>query len=302
MDTSYIKRLAFIKYLFKTGVEQSTHPEPLSSSSLLAFHDSIELFLQLSCELLNCGKRDTKFMEYFDLIAKAGKQLSFKEAMSKLNNARVSLKHHGNYPSKFDIEFFCETAKKFLSDNCSLIFNQKFEEISLVNLIPSEEVQNLLNEAIDALADDKYESLKNISIAFAKVLSEYELKLNTKYGGFNNVFSKGFHSYQHFYTGNEVSIGEIQNKLNAITDALLIISLGIDYNQYKKFSIISFYVFQTTGGGFHVEPKEAIENNLGKAISASYSENDIKFCLDFVIESSLIIYSKDFNFSSLHLI
>lgn len=298
MDTSYIKRLAFIKYLFKTGVAQSTHPEPLSSSSLLAFHDSIELFLQLSCELLNCGKKDTKFMEYFDLIEKAGKQLSFKEAMSKLNNARVSLKHHGNYPSKFDIEYFCETAKKFLSDNCSFIFNQKFEEISLVNLIPSEEVQNLLNEAIDALADDKYESLKNISIAFTKVLSEYELKLMTKYGSFNNEFSKGFHSYQQYYTGNEIPIGEIQNKLNRIVDSLLILSLGLDYNKYIKFKIISFNVIQTSGGGCHVAPQDRIESYLGKRIDETYSIDDIQFCLDFVIESSLIIYSKDFNFSS----
>lgn len=302
MDIVYIKRLAFIKYLYKTGEEQSKRPEPLSSSSLLSFHDSIELFLQLSYEFLNGNKKVNDLMEYFEAIKLCDKELSYKEPIRKLNKARVNLKHFGNFPSQLDVEYFKELTGNFLKENCLKIFNENFEDISLINMIPSTEVQKLLNNAIENLGLNKYESLKNISISFAKVLTEYEKKLFYKYGSFNNVFSKNFHSYQHFYTGNEVSIGELQNKINLITDALLIFSLGIDYNKYIKFTVISFYVYQTRGGGCHVEPREAIESKLGRTIEELYSEDDIKFCLDFVIESSLLIYSKDFNFSSLHLV
>lgn len=303
MDINYIRRLAFIKYLYKSGDEKSRLPEPLSSTAVLSFHDSIELFLQLSCEYLNCSKKGMEFMGYFDVINKIlGKDLSLRVSINKLNRARVDLKHHGNYPSKSSIEYFRDTTKNFLIENCLLIFNIKFDDISLVNLIPSMDVQQLLNNAVENLNDDKYESLKDISIAFAKVLSEYESKLYTKYGNFNNEFSKGFHSYQHYYSGNERPIEEIQNKLNTITDSLLILSLGLDYTKYIKFKIISFYVLRTTGGGCHVQPKEDIENYLGRTIDEAYSVDDIRYCLDFVIESSLIIYSKDFNFSSLHLV
>lgn len=45
LDKAVTRRLAFIRYLFNRAVEQSKKSEPLSSVSLLMFHDAIELFL-----------------------------------------------------------------------------------------------------------------------------------------------------------------------------------------------------------------------------------------------------------------
>jgi len=54
--STIIKRLAFIKYLYKLAVDQSRRPEPLCSASILTFHDAVELFLQLASEHLDVGK------------------------------------------------------------------------------------------------------------------------------------------------------------------------------------------------------------------------------------------------------
>lgn len=99
--STVIKRLAFIKYLYKLAVDQSKRPEPLCSASILTFHDAIELFLQLASEHLNVGKQQPSFMEYWDLISQklSNQELTQKESMRRLNRARVALKHHGTLPS-----------------------------------------------------------------------------------------------------------------------------------------------------------------------------------------------------------
>jgi len=63
-----IKRLAFIKYLHTVGIEQVGKPEPFCWTSVLTFHDAVELFLELPMEYLNSGRRlrDIRFMQYWD--------------------------------------------------------------------------------------------------------------------------------------------------------------------------------------------------------------------------------------------
>lgn len=53
METTYLQRLSFIKYLFSIGITQSYQPEPLCGVAILSFHDSIELFLCLASEKLD---------------------------------------------------------------------------------------------------------------------------------------------------------------------------------------------------------------------------------------------------------
>lgn len=116
LNSIVLKRLSFIKYLYQLAVEQSNQPSPKDSSSILTFHDSIELFLQLSGEILNAKiKTTTKFMEYWEIINKelGGVELSQKASMNRLNTARRSLKHSGLLPTKPDIESFRVNSKDF---------------------------------------------------------------------------------------------------------------------------------------------------------------------------------------------
>jgi hypothetical protein len=49
-DPTILRRLAFARYLYLQGVEQSKRPEPQSCMSLLSLHDATEFFLQLAAE------------------------------------------------------------------------------------------------------------------------------------------------------------------------------------------------------------------------------------------------------------
>ena len=105
LDQNVIKRLALIKYFYKEAIEQSQRPEPLCSASILTFHDAIEFFLQLASEILDIGKNQLSFLEYWGILASKLPEgiPTQKESMRRLNRARVALKHHGTSPSKLDI-------------------------------------------------------------------------------------------------------------------------------------------------------------------------------------------------------
>jgi hypothetical protein len=61
--------LPFIRYLYESAVKHSRQPKPMNAASILTFHDSIELFLHLSCEELGINiKTDTPFMQYWEKL------------------------------------------------------------------------------------------------------------------------------------------------------------------------------------------------------------------------------------------
>lgn len=62
LDHSIIRRLAFIKYLYRIGIQQSEAAEPFASAALLTFHDAAELFLQLSAEHTDADVKANKIL------------------------------------------------------------------------------------------------------------------------------------------------------------------------------------------------------------------------------------------------
>ena len=59
-----LQRLSFIRYLYGIAVEQSKQPEPFGAASVLTFHDSVELFLQLAAESKGINTGELNFMQY----------------------------------------------------------------------------------------------------------------------------------------------------------------------------------------------------------------------------------------------
>jgi hypothetical protein len=70
LNPQTMRRLALSRYLYTIGVNQSFQPEPLAGVSILAFHDSVEIFLQVASEHLDVsgpkGKEQRSFMGYWD--------------------------------------------------------------------------------------------------------------------------------------------------------------------------------------------------------------------------------------------
>ena len=181
-----IKRLTYIKYLYQQGTEQSKLSETIAGFALMQFHDSVEMFLLLVAENLGKEKfRDWKFMEFWSKID----SLTMRDAMEAMKNRRVSLKHHGSFPSHDDVVECCINVGTFLRENVKIQFNIDFDSISLIDLISYESVKNLLQAASTELGNGNlHASLTQSRLAFDDLLDEYE---GSKQHWFHSIFDVG---------------------------------------------------------------------------------------------------------------
>ena len=93
----YLPRLSFIRYLYNEALNKSKESEPQSAMSILLFHDSAELLLDLVSDNLGFTTNNIQFMKYWNLLSKdVPVILGHEKSMGKLNRIRVDLKHHGS--------------------------------------------------------------------------------------------------------------------------------------------------------------------------------------------------------------
>ncbi len=94
--------------------------------------------------------------------------------MERLNDARVSFKHHGNLPHASSIEKFRVNVTDFFDDNTPLIFGIEFNKISMIYLIQNDAVKKLLEEATTLIEEEKRsEALIKIAIAYIRMIEDY---------------------------------------------------------------------------------------------------------------------------------
>src|SRR5688500_9665928 len=135
----------------------SNQPEPISSVSVLLYHDCVELFLQLVCVYKNIDGKDKDFMSYFDLIQNKGQiVLQGKENMRKLNNIRNNLKHRGLIPGKSEIDGIKYNISDFFQQNTPLVFNRDFSSLSLIQYVKYGPVRKHLEEAGTNISNADY--------------------------------------------------------------------------------------------------------------------------------------------------
>jgi len=289
------RRLANIKYLYTQGMEQSYKPESLAWISILTFHDAIELFLQFTSEYLDIGKTQVKFLEYWDLInSKLGKsQLTAKESMRRLNRARVSLKHHGIYPSTLDLEGFRAEAANFFKDNTQLVFNIEFDEISMTDLIDNKDIVERIKEAeLLNTQGNTSDALIEIAVAFSLVMKDYEDRIE-KVAGYSpfsviedteSITSIGRYYWDKDEHDLEGKFGElvdnINNSIDSIREVVKILGLGIDFNRYIKFISLTPAIYWSRSGQSHASWRMRTRADDAK-------EDDVRFCIEFVIESAI---------------
>lgn len=298
LDNSIIiRRLAVIKYLYSLGVQQSLQVETVAGFSILAFHDSLEMFLQLVAE--NKGdKASDNFMSFWDKYP----ELTLKESIRNLKDRRVNIKHKGLFPSKNDIELSRISVTNFFEQNTPIQFGFYFEDVSLSSLITYDKVKHYIELAEKHLRNNEfYDSLVNSKIAFLELLSTYE---SSKYLGVSssiiNIGDKVGNEYQKLI-GNDDKLGRrwfktISDTTNNLRDILKITALGIDYRKYTFFNIVTpeTSVYCTKDGmEYHSISKEYFETRH------NVRAQDCQFCIDFVIDSSIKLQEFDYDIKSI---
>ena len=277
------------------GVEQSYKSEMTSYFSILSFHDSIEMFLKLATEKKN--KKDSyNFMQYWEVLP----ELTLKEALRNLNSNRVNLKHKGITPSKIEIETSRVNTSLFFEENTPLIFGFKFSDISLFELIKYEQTKSHLINADSHLKNQEFKNCIYESVeAFNELLLEYKRSKSSEYS-FSNPFdlieNVSFDNSRSWGSDNKTPIDgklkETFEKVNEnfakIGNALQVVSLGLDYKKYVKFSLLSPKFYKATSGEYSYYGNEK-----------KWSSSECEFFIDFVLDSALILQDFDFSFNEL---
>lgn len=293
-----LTRLAFIKYMFTIGVEQTEKPEPLCWASVLTLQDAIELFLQLAAEFVDVKERlkDIHFLEYWSLINNRLKimgksELSQLISMERLNKARVNFKHYGTPASKTAITGdFKVSVTNFFEENTLTVFGINFSEISLLELVSNQKTKDDLKKAEELLNQNKLEeSLDKVALAFQELINDYEDKKRDKWG--YSPFSVGPHAYSHFssfFMHIDGDLGKFidwsRKSIEAIQETVRIIGFGIDYKKYARFKLLTPIIVTYVGGNYEFNRKDK-----------SPSSDDIRFCIDFVVESAIALQEFDFQ-------
>lgn len=298
-----IKRLAYIKLFYRIGVEQSTQAEALAFTSVLTIHDAIDWFMTLAC-LKNSiteaqklaaitakdpkrkGKTNVYLMDYFTILP----SLKHEADVNNINSLRNNLKHKFILPSQLGISETVNTARLFFEDNTKAIFSLNFDDISIIDLISSKEIKQLLTNAVDFQnKKDTENCVKEISKAY------YELwQIDVAF-----IRSKKQFSYIDIYSIPHLQIPQLEDKpeiqmlklyidsiINAynrnfqeLNDSMKIFALGIEYRKFLKFkSLIPSTSIKDSSGIYHVTKP----NNLD-----TITEDDLTFAIEFLVDCTL---------------
>jgi len=304
-DHSTVKRLAFIRYLYREGVSQSRGPSPYSCSSILLFHDAVELFLQLASEYLDAGSQRPKFLDYWDLLNARleGTELGQKESMRRLNKARVALKHHGTFPSELNIESFRAATTNLLEDSTELVFGVSFKDISLIEYVDLETARMRLFAAQrHTQSGEVLEALDEIAVAFLELISDYEDRKRDRWQRSPFFFGKSMTFLNSFHMGidrtgspAERKIAEfvdgVKESVEAMQDAIKVLALGLDYRKYSRFKNLTPNVLRTASKGFRIQRQMRDPEEV--------SPEDVRFCLDFVVESAFALGEFDYSLNDI---
>ncbi|MGB9407459.1 MAG: hypothetical protein WCA89_07980 [Terracidiphilus sp.] len=290
LSATETSRLVFVKYLVRHAKELSESPEPMNWTALLLLQDAAELFLQIAAERLDAQTNErTTFPEYWERIN--GKlpdksPLPMKEAMGRMNKARVALKHHGNLPHADQMGEFLLFAQEFFNEATPIVFGVALDSVSMLSLIQYDSVRNHLEKAEQEATEGKIKAgVQSCGHAFAALLAEYHAESRPKKGlsPFDNlhhwtVSSLGRSAIDRIEEEIRGDIKKLDFEMAVVLDMLEVLCLGVDYRRYAKFTMIApRHIMQDNGPGTWLWPLRSVPP----------TPDDLRFCIDFVLDTAL---------------
>jgi hypothetical protein len=291
LDEATLRRLSFIRYMYMLGVDQSRQPEPYAAASVLTFHDAAELFLQLAIEHRGVPVRPQGFLDYWEkLQPHLPDVLTQKASMRRLNEARVGLKHHGNRPSKEDVDGFRAAVTNFFLENTPTVFDMEFADATLISFVKPDLARQSLEQArASQEEDDRVEALVHAAIAFYMVVEGPLERIGAARLGRLSSLRLRMHKLRRSLP-RETSqaleatadmIDALRTEVESVGSTVAVLSLGLDPHRFARFRGVTPIVLKTAGG-----PYQAVQ--LGENLEQA-SEEDVDFCISFVIEAAVTL-------------
>ncbi len=293
LNVNDLRVLSFGKYLLQQAQSQAKLSHPLNSAAVMSAQDAIELFLTVLANKYEINADKVRFMEYWECLAKKGVQLQYKEEMRHLNSCRVSIKHSGAFASTEDIDRALNFADLFIRDVVERVFSTSFDDLSLIQFIAYEEVRDLLNEAQQALHQNDYVcTLEKAAEAFSALLDNYidSRKVHPWDNAYRfsqlGAFDTGFNLMKTANGDIPRYIDRVSESINALSKAVKVLALGIDFDSFEHFKMITPEVYSFAGASrtpcWLAETREAVSDNSSCA----------EWALNFVIETAVALSSR----------
>ncbi|MFF8406916.1 hypothetical protein ACF06P_35475 [Streptomyces sp. NPDC015684] len=284
LNPDVVQRLAYVRFLYREGIEQARQPAPLRSRAISSFHDAVENYLGTVVQHLCIDvSKAPEFIGYWALI-KPEFELPKKDPMKRLNDARVALKHNGTFPSEHQIEQAQRTVEDFFTTVTPKVFGVDFDSIDMVDLLTQPETARLLREAqTHADIGDYPMAMAGLVLAFDALLDHYSAGDRPTAGPSPFKFgAKVYHGDQPRVDGASSQtngrLKKLSNFATAAQDALRVIALGIDYPSVARFRIMTPPVYGYADGS-----QRFVNLHSVRELTA----DDYDWARHFVIESGL---------------
>jgi hypothetical protein len=282
------RRLAFVRYLYGLGVDQSHKPEPFAAVAVLTFHDACEMFLQIAAEHNGVApprQRSPDFLEYWPLFEQQAQlQVTSKASMSRLNRARGNLKHGGVLPAHDEIEGFRAAVTSFLEDNALPLLGVNLDDVSLTSMIKSDDVRGPLERAETALSSgDLQGAMGEVASAFTVSLRRFEGRPRASAYPEGRSYSLRSANASLFRALGELDeLRDIRRTLDRVvdvfTEAITIVAYNLDFDSYLMFKTHAPVVHEIPGGNMIVEwPIQRVPTD----------PEVVRRCLNFVIDTAI---------------
>ncbi|MEG8280409.1 hypothetical protein [Streptomyces sp. AHA2] len=303
-----MKNLAFIRLLHRQGIEQSLLPEPLSFTSVLTFHDAVELFLIVTAEHLGAvvKDRDPFIKRFFEGLHPSnfpgGVELQGQYGIKRLNDLRNGFKHTAGFPGTNVIADVKADTAHFFLENTPRIFGFAFDDIDLAEVVQHAQTRARLNTAAQLHSKGSLlEAMGTLAIAFEELMSEqvddeHAPRRRSAYsfgermpafplteGQVRAVLYQPDHASRR---GTPVRGAEsltreymrTRDVTRALQEGMRLIALGVDFHEYQRFTRLTPAVEYH---GDSTTPSFSAERGYAP------NQEEFDFCRQFVITVAL---------------
>ena len=198
--------------------------------------------------------------------------------MRDLRDARNDLKHDFKRPSKADLESYRATINRFFEENVPKVFDVDYSEIDILYLVEFDRTREHLSSAKNKLDDGQTrDAALALQDAFSDLMMEYEDRALNQLGYTPYPKLSPFEQLDIPQEDTDQLVKDTSNIFSKIFQALKILALGINYQDYEHFQ----YVISGA-------------KNMNST-NGDFDDSDLEFAIRFVAETALILQNRPMN-------
>ena len=299
-----LRRLAYIKALFRIGIDQlEKGTEPNTAQALLTFDNCVEMMLWLLADFhgirIRQKKQDIPFPELLSLVNDEMRKRnisrvlpSYGSDLQELHLARNNVQHHGIVPSISTVQRYRVVAESILVGSAEDSLKLSWGDISMALLISDLVVRELYSRAEKEYENQKYLEAALSLIAAFECMKAKEIDRRAGSGIFlTRAFAEAAGE-----KSSDPHIKALSRYAKAIEGEVEILKLGLDYKGFQRYRD-----FTQTDPLDHItisvkeeDPAEVltvVKNEFGSKVGLKETDAELQewlvFAFGFVIDSIL---------------